>query len=125
MARPTKYNSSMLINAQKFAKVGMTDVQMALALGVSKATFNNWKKDYPEFLDSIKKAKTGSDEAIVNSLHKRASGFTHDGKYYPPDPVSMIFWLKNRQSEDWRDKQEHDHNLKNWPDSITVKIVNG
>lgn len=27
-------------------------------------------------------------------------------KHYPPDPTSMIFWLKNRQPQDWRDKTE-------------------
>jgi len=30
-------------------------------------------------------------------------------KYYPPDPVSIIFWLKNRKPEQWRDKQEAEH----------------
>jgi hypothetical protein len=30
-------------------------------------------------------------------------------RHYPPDPTSMIFWLKNRQPQDWRDKQEHEH----------------
>ena len=27
-------------------------------------------------------------------------------KRYPPDPTSMIFWLKNRQPKLWRDKPE-------------------
>lgn len=26
----------------------------------------------------------------------------------PPDTTACIFWLKNRQSKDWRDKQEHE-----------------
>jgi len=26
-----------------------------------------------------------------------------------PDPTSMIFWLKNRQPQDWRDKQQVEH----------------
>ena len=25
-------------------------------------------------------------------------------KHYPPDPISAIFWLKNRQRKKWRDK---------------------
>jgi hypothetical protein len=25
-------------------------------------------------------------------------------KHYPPDPTAMIFWLKNRQPERWRDQ---------------------
>ena len=27
-------------------------------------------------------------------------------KHYPPDPTSMIFYLKNRRPDRWRDKQE-------------------
>lgn len=27
----------------------------------------------------------------------------------PPDPTSVIFWLKNRQPKEWRDKTEQEH----------------
>jgi hypothetical protein len=30
----------------------------------------------------------------------------------PPDNVSIIFWLKNRQPAEWREKQEIDHTTK-------------
>jgi hypothetical protein len=30
-------------------------------------------------------------------------------KIIPPDPTSMIFWLKNRRPESWRDKTEVEH----------------
>lgn len=30
-------------------------------------------------------------------------------KYYPPDTTAAIFWLKNRQKDKWRDKQEVEH----------------
>ncbi len=30
-------------------------------------------------------------------------------KAVPPDVTAQIFWLKNRQPEQWRDKHEHDH----------------
>ena len=33
-------------------------------------------------------------------------------KHYPPDTTAAIFWLKNRQVERWRDKQEVDHTTK-------------
>ena len=26
--------------------------------------------------------------------------------HYPPDTVAMIFWLKNRRPDKWRDRQE-------------------
>ena len=36
-------------------------------------------------------------------------------RHYPPDPISAIFWLKNRQRKRWRDKPletEADEKLK-------------
>ena len=30
-------------------------------------------------------------------------------EYYPPDPTSMIWWLKNRRPVRWRDTQNIDH----------------
>jgi hypothetical protein len=32
-------------------------------------------------------------------------------EHMPPDPTSMIFWLKNRDPERWRDFQQLEHNL--------------
>jgi hypothetical protein len=29
-------------------------------------------------------------------------------KHVPPDPTSMIFWLKNRKRGEWRDKHNHE-----------------
>ncbi len=33
-------------------------------------------------------------------------------KHYPPDTTACIFWLKNRQRDRWRDKQDHEHTGK-------------
>ena len=30
-------------------------------------------------------------------------------KHYPPSETAMIFWLKNRDPENWRDRQEVEH----------------
>jgi hypothetical protein len=30
-------------------------------------------------------------------------------EHVPPDPTSMIFWLKNRRKEQWREKSEVEH----------------
>ena len=67
--------------------------------------------------------KAVADHRVERSLYERACGyshtedkiFIHEGKpiivptvrHYPPDPTSMIFWIKNRQPEQWRDKVEH------------------
>jgi len=40
----------------------------------------------------------------------------------PPDPTAMIFWLKNRQPKDWRDKHEQEITGKDGA-PLTVKIL--
>jgi len=107
---------------EAFGKFGLTDVQIAEALGVSKATLNNYKKKYPQFLDSLKKGKEVSDAKVVESLYKRATGYSHPDvhisnyqgvititqiiKHYPPDPLSIAYWLNNRQPDQWKNRRE-------------------
>lgn len=120
--RPTKFSAEMQRQALVLAKVGFTDDQMSEVLGITKQTLNNWKKSHPAFFDLLKTQKKQADEIVVRSLYERACGYEHPDthisnyqgkititgivKHYPPDPVSMIFWLKNRDRENWRDKQD-------------------
>ena len=106
-----------------YAERGATDAKIARALGISRQHFIVWKKKYHEIADTLKKPKQIADDRVVNSLYRRANGFTvqekkverhPDGKdrititekYVAPDPTSMIFWLKNRRPAEWRDKKE-------------------
>ena len=109
VGRPTVFKPEYIKQAQKLCYLGATDIQLADFFGVCKATINNWKKDYPEFLDSIKKAKIEADMKVAKSFYERATGYTHKDRHYSPEPVAQIYWLNNRQSETWRDKQEVDH----------------
>jgi hypothetical protein len=120
--RPTKYESSFNKQVIKLCKLGATDKEIADFFDVCEKTINNWKIEYPEFLQSIKKGKIEADMKVANSLFKRAIGYRHKEdkifnnngeplivptmKHYPPDPTAIIFWLKNRQPEVWRDKKE-------------------
>ena len=129
--RPSKINSINKDAIEIMAKRGFTDVEMSLCLHVTERTFNNWKKRYHRFFQSLKANKDNADANVQRSLYERACGYSHpevkvqwvngfDGekgrfetleltKHYPPDPTSMIFWLKNRQPAKWRDK--HDINV--------------
>lgn len=104
--------------------LGATDQDIADFFSVSEATINTWKKKHPEFLESIKRGKTLADAQVADRLFKRATGYVHDDvhisnyqgdititkieKHYAPDTTAAIFWLKNRQRDKWRDRQEHD-----------------
>ena len=123
MGRPTKFNQDTKQAAIDLAAKGKTDVQISEIIGICPKTLDLWKGRYPDFLRSLKEAKQSVDEVVEASLLRRAMGYYHTEerifcgkggkvtrvvttKHYPPDPTSMIFWLKNRQSARWRDKLE-------------------
>jgi hypothetical protein len=108
--RPTKFDPSMIEQAAFLCREGFTDDKLADFFKVDKQTIYNWREAHPAFFDSSKTGKDIHDEQVEKSLRERATGWTSpDGKFYPPDPASIIFWLKNRRPERWRDKQELEH----------------
>ena len=125
MGRPSKFKPEFVEQAGKLALLGATDKQVADFFSVTEETVNNWKKDYPGFFQSLKAGKDTLDAQVERSLYHRAMGYSHEAvkifqyegnpvivpytERFPPDPTSMIFWLKNRQPKDWRDKQELEH----------------
>ena len=107
--RPTSYEPEFAAQAEKLCRLGATDAEMANFFEVDEATINRWKHAQPEFCASLKRGKMEADSEVATALYRRAIGYEHDGKHYPPDPTSCIFWLKNRRADLWRDahKQEH------------------
>jgi len=107
--------------------LGFTDKKLADFFGVAERTINNWKKD-SEFLALLKEAKELADKEVEKSLWERANGYSHEAvkifmpagakepiyapyiEHYPPDPTSMIFWLKNRQPDKWREHRDETGN---------------
>jgi hypothetical protein len=121
--RPSEFKPEYVEQAKKLCKLGATDIQLADFFEVSETTVNNWKNSHPEFLESLKLGKDEADQRVVSSLYRRALGFEHDAvkifcskdgvvtevpyrEIVPPDTTACIFWLKNRQKADWRDKVE-------------------
>lgn len=120
--RPTEYKKEYCRMAYRSALLGATDEDLADLFDVSERTITTWKQEHIEFSSALKKGKELADGKVVESLYKRATGYSHpdvdikmfDGKvittkltkHYPPDTTAAIFWLKNRQKKAWRDKQE-------------------
>lgn len=125
--RPTKYEPKYAKQAQKLCRLGATDRELADFFEVSVSTICLWRVEHQEFSDSTKVGKAVADAVIERSLYQRAKGYSHDAvkimsvsigdgmseireipfvQHYPPDPTSMIFWLKNRRPKTWRDRQE-------------------
>lgn len=124
IGRPTDYRPEYDEQAYNYCLLGATDKQLAAFFDVSEQTINAWKHKHPSFLESLKRGKEVADAKVAHALYSRAIGYSHgeddirvaDGaivitptiKHYPPDPTSMIFWLKNRQPKLWRDKPEEE-----------------
>ena len=80
-----------------------------------------------EFSAALKKGKGEANSRVERSLYHRPVGYSYDAvkifmpagkdrpvivpyrEHVPPDTVACIFWPKDRQREEWRDKQEVDH----------------
>ena len=111
-----------LIRIESWARMGLTDEQIAKNMGISAVTLYEWMKKYPNISKSIKKGKAPIDFEVENALFKRAIGYEYeevetiieeiDGKQRKrikkikkvalPETSAMIFWLKNRKPEQWR-----------------------
>jgi len=121
--RPSKYKIEYAEQAYKLCLLGATDKDLAKFFEVTESTLNLWKQQHEEFSESLKEGKIEADAIVAQKLYHRAIGYEHietitaayQGqitdkldviKHYAPDPTAAIFWLKNRQPDKWRDKQE-------------------
>lgn len=129
--RPTKYKHEYADQAYRLCLLKATDEEMADFFGIRASTFNRWKKDHPEFWESITRGKLQADAEVAEKLRERALGYSHPEciiyqgvvtgevtKHYPPDTQAASLWLRNRQPGKWRDKQDHEHS---GPDGGPIK----
>ena len=64
-------------------------------------------KDHPEISEALKESKDVADYQVENSLYRLATGYVDsEGKWHPPNITAIIFWLKNRKPQEWREKRE-------------------
>ncbi len=133
--RPTKYKSEYAEKVYKLCLLGATDKDIGDFFDVTESTVNLWKIEHKAFSESIKAGKQFADANVADKLYHRATGYEHNEdtifndkgtplivptiKHYPPDTAAAIFWLKNRQKENWRDKQEIDTNNNNLNTDLT------
>ena len=140
----SKYETDVkprLIEIEAWKRDGLTDEQICKNLGISVDTFYKYKIKYTEFSEALKKGKEVADIEVENALFKRAIGYKYKEvikevkeingkktthvkeviKEMPGDVGAQIFWLKNRKSSKWKDKQDIDIQDNNV--SITIQGV--
>lgn len=124
MGRHSGKDTVDMVMLKKLYRFGLDDKQVAEILNVTEQTINNWKKSDDKFFESLKSWKCEADEKVEKSLYQRACGYSHPEeviyqfqgkiirantiKHYPPEPISCIFWLKNRKRFEWKDRWDDD-----------------
>jgi len=127
---PTKYHKRFNEEVFKLCLLGATDKEIADFFYIRESTLNNWKKKYPEFMESMRGGKDDADANVAKSLYESAIGFKikkdvlikvkiGKGKekvevhsvedQEPPDYRSISFWLRNRQPDKFREKVDVEH----------------
>lgn len=144
-----------LLKISAWARDGLTNEQIAHNMGITEKTLYEWCNKYREFGDTLKRTKEVVDIEVENALYRKALGYNatvkktfkvkdiiynENGKkireterleegfdevHIPADTTAQIFWLKNRQSEKWRDKvenavtvEDHRENMKDFMEVI-------
>jgi hypothetical protein len=87
---------------EQLAAQGLGPYQISRALGISWDTYNKNKKRSLELSEAIKRGEAKGLARVSNSLFKSAN----EGNV-----TAQIFYLKNRDSNSWSDRQEVNHNL--------------
>lgn len=80
---------------QGWARNGLTNEQIASNMDIAVSTLWEWRKKSSKISNALKIGKEEADLQVENALHKAA---------LEGNTTAMIFWLKNRKPENWRDK---------------------
>ncbi|GIM32955.1 helix-turn-helix transcriptional regulator [Paraclostridium bifermentans] len=114
-----------LEEVRKWAKDGLSDKQIASNLGIAYSTFREYKKKYSALSAPLKEGKNCAVKQVENALFKKALGYDYEEvtkelsineetgkqelkitkvvtKRVHPDTTAIIFYLKNRMSDKWR-----------------------
>lgn len=114
-----------------WCRMGATEAEICKKLGIAVSSFNKYKLEFSELSEALKTGKVPADDRIEAELYKRAKGYDYEEvktntyvdnqqhqrtfrtvttKHIPGDVRAIIFWLKNRRPEQWRERQELDIN---------------
>lgn len=86
-----------LLLLEAWARDGLTDEQIADKMGITTSTLYDWKNKYSEISEALKRGKEVVDVEVENALLNLAKS---------GNVTAIIFWLKNRRPDKWRDKQK-------------------
>ena len=143
--RKEKYTTHIrpkLKQITKWISEGKTEYSICDSLGVDDNTFIRYKKTKKELREAILKGEQGLTKNIESMLYKRCMGYEveetktfiqeNNGKktkkiektkkYISPSDTALIFTLKNRNPDEFKDKQEIHQDINAKLENITIDI---
>jgi GTPase SAR1 family protein len=119
VGRPTKYDPSFVGIAYDLALAGYTQAEIAEQLSIHVDTLIEWKKQYADFSEAIRRGNQPATAKVAASLHRMALGYRHKTKkfFYDKDQGKVIeheyeedvlpdfraarFWLEVKERSKW------------------------
>ncbi len=93
----------------EWSKTGITDLQLADNIGITRSTLYRWKQTSPAIAEALERGKDEADQQVVNALFNTACA---------GNVTAIIFWLCNRRPDTWsRNPRYTDQSLN------TVQII--
>ena len=120
---PFSYHDGIPEQVYNMGLLGLSNEQIANALGIELCTIYEWANTYPKLADALYESREIADGKVVRSLYERAVGakvlevktFFDEKtgtvvkenviKEFPPEVGAAMSWLKNRQPKLWRERQ--------------------
>lgn len=101
-----------LKQVESLAANGLTDEQIASALGISRTTLSNRKRENEQFVLAIKRGKAKGIALVTNKLMESIKGGNITG---------MIFFLKTQAG--WKETNVQEHTGANGTETQNQKII--
>lgn len=107
---------------------GLIIKEVSKRLGISVRSFYRYQNEYEELGNIVIESKAIADYRVEESLFRRAVGYDYDEtkvvvdddgkkrveksrKHMPPNVAAIIFWLKNRMPDKWKQNVQSPPNM--------------
>lgn len=109
---PFQITDEVKSKVESLAAQGLTQEQICSVLGISRQTMCKKKRMFADFNDALKRGKNKGLATITNSLFNKAK---------TGDTASTIFYLKNRDRENWQERPDKQSEF-NYDENVPLNI---
>jgi len=115
---PYKITDAICAQIEMLAAQGLNEKQICHVIGWSHTTFIKKKREYLKLMECLKRGQAKGIAKVTNSLFTNATN---------GDTTAQIWYLKNRASEDWKDRRENindNTNKHSFSDELKQALLN-